>query len=335
MSTRNPVYDIMKGIGIILVLIGHIPPGERLFHFIYSFHMPLFFIVAGFFASTVKMDPGILKKYASRLLMPVLATMILVIALSPLHYYTDGNYNYTVSQVFSLFWAGDALPTRFGTLSLDSMWFLVALFWVKCSFHGMSCFVNKAFTRYKDEVLVVMSLIVSFGAVALHMVVPYVPWELLKGLSALWFFAVGWYMKRYRLPVFVLIACSLCWLAALKFGSLNMVNYAYKVYPLDVVGAVGATWLIYLLSKVINNYTSWTSRILQWFGVNSLLVLCVNTLDRKTYLIRAIKSVLNIHPSGLSNTMIHYSIELLIVIVLIYIPFLSRIFKAKKWCELG
>ena len=118
MGTRNPIYDVMKGIGIILVLIGHIPPGNGLFHIIYSFHMPLFFIVAGFFASTAKIDFGMLKKYASRLLLPVLATMLLVIILSPLHYFTDGNLHYSIAQILSLFWAGDALPTRFGPFLL-------------------------------------------------------------------------------------------------------------------------------------------------------------------------------------------------------------------------
>ena len=335
MSTRNPVYDIMKGIGIILVLIGHIPPGERLFHVIYSFHMPLFFIVAGFFASTVKMDFDVLKKYASRLLFPVLATMTLVVMLSPLHYYSDGNFNYLIAQGLSLIWAGDALPTRFGVLSLDSLWFLVALFWAKCLFQSLGYIVNKSFTRYQDELLIALCFVVSSGAIALHKIIPYVPWGVLKGMSAVWFFAVGWYIKRHRLPVFVFIACSLCWLLSLRFGSLNMVSYTYKVYPLEVFGAIGATWLVYLLSKVIHRYASWASRIFQWFGINSLLFLCVNALDRKTYLVRAIKEILNVHPTGLYNTMIHYSIELLLVIVFIYIPFSNRLFKAKKLHEIG
>lgn len=53
---------IAKGLGIILVVIGHYYPsyspdywvGFR--SFIYSFHMPLFFMIAGYFAKAV--DPA-------------------------------------------------------------------------------------------------------------------------------------------------------------------------------------------------------------------------------------------------------------------------------------
>lgn len=336
MANRNPVYDIMKGIGIILMLIGHIPPGPRLFHFIYSFHMPLFFVVAGVFASTSKLDRGVLEKYATRLLLPVLVTMSVIIILSPLRYFLDGNLDYTVAQALSLIWAGDALPTRFGLLSLEAMWFLAALFWAKCFFQGIGCLVNKSSSLYQDETLLVLSFAVSSGAIYLHKLIPFVPWGIMKGLSAVWFLAMGWYSKRHHLPIYVWIAFVICWLFALKNGSLDMSTYTYKIYPLEAFGAVGATWLVYLLSKLIQNHTSLTGKLLRWFGMNSLLILCVNTLDRRSYLVRALKWILNIHPSGLLyNTIIHYSIELALVIVLIYIPCTNRLFGAAKWRNLG
>ena len=42
-SKRKPDIDVLKGIGIVLVMLGHqnLPIG----HFIYSFHMPLFFLI--------------------------------------------------------------------------------------------------------------------------------------------------------------------------------------------------------------------------------------------------------------------------------------------------
>lgn len=326
----------MKGIGIILMLIGHIPPGQRLFHFIYSFHMPLFFIVAGFFASTSKLDSSVLKKYASRLLLPALVTMVCIIILSPLYYILDRNFNYTITQVLSLFWAGDALPTRFGLLRLDAIWFLVALFWAKCFFQGVGYLVNKSFTRYQDEISLVLSFAVSSGAIFLHKFIPFVPWGVMKGLSAVWFLAMGWYSKRHSLSVYVWITFVICWLFALKIGSLDMSTYTYKTYPLEAFGAVGATWLVYLLSKLILNHTSLTSKLLRWFGVNSLMILCVNTLDRRSFLVRAIKGILNIHPSELLyNILFHYSIGFGLVIVFIFIPCTNRLFGATRWRDLG
>lgn len=50
---RDPVFDMMKGIGILLVLWGHAPGISSLTDtFISSFHMPLFFILSGYFCQT-------------------------------------------------------------------------------------------------------------------------------------------------------------------------------------------------------------------------------------------------------------------------------------------
>lgn len=35
--------DVLKGIGIILVVMGHIYSNSIIFNWLYSFHMPLFF----------------------------------------------------------------------------------------------------------------------------------------------------------------------------------------------------------------------------------------------------------------------------------------------------
>lgn len=52
---RDITFDIAKGIGIVLVVIGHYIPDTApswyigFVSFVYHFHMPLFFMIAGFF----------------------------------------------------------------------------------------------------------------------------------------------------------------------------------------------------------------------------------------------------------------------------------------------
>ena len=46
-AERLPWLDVLKGIGIILVAIGHIYSNQTIFNWLYSFHMPLFFLAAG------------------------------------------------------------------------------------------------------------------------------------------------------------------------------------------------------------------------------------------------------------------------------------------------
>lgn len=47
-NSRSVLIDVLKGIGIILVVLGHITFGDQLVRkIIFSFHMPLFFFLSG------------------------------------------------------------------------------------------------------------------------------------------------------------------------------------------------------------------------------------------------------------------------------------------------
>ena len=45
---RYGSIDVMKAIGILMVILGHITRNSYLGNYIYSFHMPLFFFISGF-----------------------------------------------------------------------------------------------------------------------------------------------------------------------------------------------------------------------------------------------------------------------------------------------
>lgn len=53
---RNSLMSIVKGMAIILMVAGHAEGGDMLVRFIYLFHMPVFFIAAGYFFSQASLD---------------------------------------------------------------------------------------------------------------------------------------------------------------------------------------------------------------------------------------------------------------------------------------
>lgn len=65
-SERDYVMDMMKGIGIILVVFGHVIQNV---YIINSFHMPLFFVLAGAAVAYSKSKSSVTKR-AKRLLFP-------------------------------------------------------------------------------------------------------------------------------------------------------------------------------------------------------------------------------------------------------------------------
>ena len=95
MVKRNQTFDIIKAFAIWLVVLGHCIQylsgwdywNNRLFQFIYSFHMPLFFMVSGFFfASSVNLTfKQFFLKKSLTLLLPCFVCGIIISIFS----YTD------------------------------------------------------------------------------------------------------------------------------------------------------------------------------------------------------------------------------------------------------
>lgn len=69
-KTRNDGVDFIKGIGIILVIIGHAHFFTWGHIYIYSFHMPLFALVAGFYVNSKEAFIPFFIKRINRLIIP-------------------------------------------------------------------------------------------------------------------------------------------------------------------------------------------------------------------------------------------------------------------------
>lgn len=54
LKVRDENWDVVKGLGILLVIMGHSNLPATIYYGIYAFHMPLFFIVSGIFFSDRK-----------------------------------------------------------------------------------------------------------------------------------------------------------------------------------------------------------------------------------------------------------------------------------------
>ena len=123
MSKRIEYLDIAKGIGILLVVLGH-NDFEAISLFahqvIYSFHMPLFFFLSGYFLNTSTPFFNFLKKRFHALLKPYFFTIFLI-------YFTSVSlekmgFNTAITRIFkSLYGSGHYLDWV-------QLWFLPQLF---------------------------------------------------------------------------------------------------------------------------------------------------------------------------------------------------------------
>lgn len=67
---RDTSIDLLKGIGMIFVVIGHAGATEYVFSYVYSFHMALFAFIGGLFLSTTSPFITFVKHKADKLLVP-------------------------------------------------------------------------------------------------------------------------------------------------------------------------------------------------------------------------------------------------------------------------
>lgn len=136
-SKRLDWIDIAKGIAMILVIVGHtVPNPSPLRHAIFSFHMPVFFILAGY---TFRPKPWreLLSGSVSRLLVPyvvlALAWQVPTFLMSGVSL-TSGTL---VAGLKTLVFASGVDVPGLGVTAVGMAWFLAALFTSRLLFNAL------------------------------------------------------------------------------------------------------------------------------------------------------------------------------------------------------
>ena len=93
MKQRDVSIDIAKGVAILSVIIGHcVLTNNIVAHVIYSFHMPLFFLFAGYFYRQ-KPIAGSFRNDFSRLIVPFLVFAFVGASKFTITRYLEGAYD--------------------------------------------------------------------------------------------------------------------------------------------------------------------------------------------------------------------------------------------------
>lgn len=221
-------YDVAKGIGIILVVLGHsmIEFGH---YIIYMFHMPLFFFISGVF---FKPEPTgkMLLKQTRNLLVPFVffTSVIMIIAVL-----SDCKAMLT--------W----IPPHMQGL-IGSMWFLWVLFLV-VNLHNMIALHLKAY-----GVLAVAFLLTLFGYAADRLNLPNYGY-VYSCISLLVFYSLGWISgKKFG----ALSLRSLKAMFAISFvAMIGLYLLSYKVLHLDCTdlfdNSHAANFFVWLSGSVV------------------------------------------------------------------------------------
>lgn len=274
--TRKVSIDIAKGIGISLVVLGHLNDyfGASIpvaYKFIYLFHVPLFFFLSGLFFKEKEGLGDCLKKKFFRLYIPYLLANIFFFAVEIIRARLMGSaYDGDIS------W-GDFFYAAFGLWPVLSMlsrptWFILILFRIFIIYK----LLQLVFKGNKILMLSVCALAGVFGALF-----PIEKFMIGQTLAALPFFSLGHVCTAEFVDnqkVFSTKHCVIIGIvstAAVYFISLHqMTNIAVNVYgniPLYFTGAILGILMVISVSKLLENWAA--AKSLSYIGKYTLPIL--------------------------------------------------------------
>lgn len=185
--------DCVKGIGIILVYIGHcyIPAVNDL---IYSFHMPLFFIISGFLWNNSKYQQmsilDFVEKKLRAYIIPYFKMAIICFVIWGLLYgmfqcdtisaYIQKIWKYTYG-ILLVYPRSQFMPACY------PLWFLVALFFAELLYYLV----------YKTKISVLLIILFTITGYALSKLTK-IPFCIDSALSMVVFLYIGNQMRRFR-----------------------------------------------------------------------------------------------------------------------------------------
>ena len=323
-KSRDITFDIMKGIGILLVITAHFFGWNHpvLDQGINSFHMPMFFCVAGYFskAFTSWSDVRVqVAKFARRLLPAFVFTQTCIILWTVLMALTRGDsWGQVALQTLSLFWADPHGPhTPWGQLYVGVIWFLLALFVAKCLLLLLS--------RQKGWAIPI-SIALAVGALLLYKVLPYSIWCISLGLMGLPFLTIGWWARTHKIPVWFILVCIVCWVVAVLYSHLGMYDMEWDCYPLNFLGALGGTFCLYFVSKFLGRYFRVLPRVLAILGIWSLAIMCFHNLELDCHLGNHAMSVIPFAIPVWGKYVFRYLLTVGLAALAVHTPGLKRLF---------
>lgn len=271
--------DAAKAIAIIAIVVGHtkcIDEIPYLHAAINSFHVPAFFIIAGFFMRDMGLKSAV-RKYAGQYLWPYLVTCVLVCIVGVVRVSVKGSEAVCawLSEVpVAAIW-GSGLQTSvlWGKLpAIGAIWFLWALFWAKCivslSLRNM---------RLSESVCLIVAVYCA-GVVASRYVL--LPWSLLPGMEAALLVMVGYLIKRYEILERAYVMKWFVWVAlvAVCVGNIVLNDYISMVRGCMGFNIVGMFCSIVETIGIICLCHRFKIRM-AWTGVNTLYILSAHLVS--------------------------------------------------------
>ena len=298
MKERNITLDIMKGIGIILMVIGHSGCPPFLKNFIYTFHMPLFFMISGYLITENR--PNIIKKIKN-LYWPFLFWSLIALALSyPL--YMLGVYDSPYSPHEYIVHLIKIITFTQPEPIVGPLWFLKSLFF---SYIFVSIIISKSKgNKYQHYIVGLLCFIMLCIGFILYKDRGWIFYNIQRELMIPWFIYLGYLIKTmFReklLPLYYIVLLIIILAVAGQYITVKLIiseignPIIISIYSL--IGFITIYNISYRIQQV--NYKS--SKILAYIGRNTMPILILHVVCFKVAQI-TLYNLNNLNLGGLNH----------------------------------
>ena len=277
---RYDYIDYLRAVGIILMVLAHIPLSDSFVHYVHGFHMPLFFVVSGFLFKGG--GTAHLWKTAKKLLIPyfsfaVVAYLLWFVEIQP------QSLMEALKPVMAVFWVNsEGMPLA------GALWFLTAMLFVNVIVFGIETILGEN----KAKWIVVFGIFI-FGLLETKILPFRLPWSTGAACVGVGYFYFGRLMKRgWNSNIMTKFRSIQAWIyciillftgcSIMMNGILNMRKGEYACIPLSIINSfitVFALWLlVYRISPSVDSKLGHIANEIKRIGQYSVIWLCCNEL---------------------------------------------------------
>lgn len=246
--------DNAKGIGIILMILGHISNIPDIIHgWIYSFHMPLFFFISGYLFNKDKYPniKGYVMLKFNRLIVPYFGMAFICYFIMV---FLLGKYENAFKWILGILYSRGTVEWM---PNCSPLWFLTCLFVVEIIIYNVIKNMKKDI--YIFIIIIILGLL---GTIVYKFILIKLPWNIDTAIIASIFSLVGFLVRKYNIfdkikkyNEIVFIICILCSYISAVYNenAVNLDGNKYGDLFLFYLGAFSGIMIIILICRKIDN----------------------------------------------------------------------------------
>lgn len=274
--------DIAKGIAILLVIIGHtVKFGSTTRNFIFSFHMPLFFLLSGYTYRLAENRQAFwlhIRKGITHLVLPCILisgiTIFVQWEMGSSHSFSA--IGMIARRIGDAFWWASGVEVH-GHPGLGAMWFLLSMFWAKIFLDGIHLIFPHEDTGYIYTFLGILGIFLGLKG-------KWLPQNMDVTCLVVFFMYLGMVWRTYAVQIkeyekVLFFSAVSIWLICLHFNIyIELAGRSYPYLAISIIEAVCGSYAFCCFCSALTANRS-ISRIWQWIGMHTMMIFCIHCLD--------------------------------------------------------